>query len=126
VRWGDVDWIGLAQDRNRRRALVNLVLNLRVPWNAGKLSSGLSVSAQFHIVSSLERYNINMYLKETGREDMDKIHLVQSGVQWCYLLDMVKSLQVSKKARISWPVDNTKLLTKSSHKLTFISSKSEK
>jgi hypothetical protein len=31
VGWGDVDWIGLAQDRNRLRALVNLVLNLRVP-----------------------------------------------------------------------------------------------
>jgi hypothetical protein len=29
--WGDVDWIGLAQDRNRWRALVNLALNLRVP-----------------------------------------------------------------------------------------------
>jgi hypothetical protein len=28
---GDVDWIGLAQDRNRWRALVNLVLNLWVP-----------------------------------------------------------------------------------------------
>jgi hypothetical protein len=27
----DVDWIGLAQDRGRRRALVNSVLNLRVP-----------------------------------------------------------------------------------------------
>jgi hypothetical protein len=31
VAWGDVDWIGLAQDRNRWRALVNSVLNLRVP-----------------------------------------------------------------------------------------------
>jgi hypothetical protein len=31
VRWGDVDWNGLAQDRNRRRALVNSVLHLRVP-----------------------------------------------------------------------------------------------
>jgi hypothetical protein len=28
--WGDVDWIGLAQDRDRWRALVNSVLNLRV------------------------------------------------------------------------------------------------
>jgi hypothetical protein len=28
---GDVEWIGLAQDRNRWRALVNSVLNLRVP-----------------------------------------------------------------------------------------------
>jgi hypothetical protein len=31
VGWGDVDLIGLAKDRNRWRAVVNLVLNLRVP-----------------------------------------------------------------------------------------------
>jgi hypothetical protein len=31
VGWGDVDWIDLAQDRNRWRALVNSVLKLRVP-----------------------------------------------------------------------------------------------
>jgi hypothetical protein len=31
VGWGDVDWIGLVQDRNRWRAVVNLVLNLRAP-----------------------------------------------------------------------------------------------
>jgi hypothetical protein len=31
VGWGDVNWIGLAQDRDRWRALVNSVLNLRVP-----------------------------------------------------------------------------------------------
>jgi hypothetical protein len=28
--WGDVDWIGVAQDRDRWRALVNSALNLRV------------------------------------------------------------------------------------------------
>jgi hypothetical protein len=31
VGWGDVDWIGLAKDRKRWRALVNSVLNLWVP-----------------------------------------------------------------------------------------------
>jgi hypothetical protein len=31
VGWGDVDWIGLAKDRNRWRGHVNSVLNLRVP-----------------------------------------------------------------------------------------------
>jgi hypothetical protein len=30
LEWGDVNWIGLAQDRNRWRALVNSVLNLQV------------------------------------------------------------------------------------------------
>jgi hypothetical protein len=31
VGWGSVDWIGLSQDRDRWRALVNSVLHLRVP-----------------------------------------------------------------------------------------------
>jgi hypothetical protein len=29
--WGGVDWIGLAQDRGKWRALVNVVMNIRVP-----------------------------------------------------------------------------------------------
>jgi len=32
--WG-MDWIELAQDRDRWRALVSTAMNLRVPYNAG-------------------------------------------------------------------------------------------
>jgi hypothetical protein len=31
VGWGDVDWIGLIEDMDRWRALVNSLLDLRVP-----------------------------------------------------------------------------------------------
>jgi hypothetical protein len=35
IGFGNVDWIHLTQDRDRWRALVNTVMNLRVPQNAG-------------------------------------------------------------------------------------------
>ena len=35
VGCGHVEWIGLAQDRDRWRRLVSAVMNLRVPRNAG-------------------------------------------------------------------------------------------
>jgi hypothetical protein len=54
VGWGDVDWIGLVQDRNRWRALANSVLNLWVPLNAGKPSSGLRTVASGVVFSSIE------------------------------------------------------------------------
>jgi hypothetical protein len=56
VGWVDVDWIGLAHDKDRWRALVNSELDLVVPLTAGKLSSfqttrDISSSAQLHGVS---------------------------------------------------------------------------
>jgi hypothetical protein len=56
IGWGGVDWIGITQDRDKWRALVNAVMNLGVPENAGKLSSGCIIggllsSSQYHGVS---------------------------------------------------------------------------
>jgi hypothetical protein len=31
IVWGGMDWIDLAEDRDQWRALVNMVMNLRVP-----------------------------------------------------------------------------------------------
>jgi hypothetical protein len=31
IEWGDVDWIDMAQDRDKWRTLVNVVMNLWVP-----------------------------------------------------------------------------------------------
>jgi hypothetical protein len=31
IGWDGLDWIDLAQDRDQWRALVNMVMNLRVP-----------------------------------------------------------------------------------------------
>jgi hypothetical protein len=31
IGWDGVDWIDVAQDRDQRRPLVNMVMNLRVP-----------------------------------------------------------------------------------------------
>jgi hypothetical protein len=35
AEWRDMDWIDLAQNRERCQALVNVVMNLRVPYNGG-------------------------------------------------------------------------------------------
>jgi hypothetical protein len=56
IEWGSMDWIDRVQDRDQWRALVNTVMNLRVPQIAGKYlssftSRGYSRTAQLHAVS---------------------------------------------------------------------------
>jgi hypothetical protein len=40
IGWDGVDWIGVAQSRNKWRAVVDVAMSRRVPQNARKLSSG--------------------------------------------------------------------------------------
>jgi hypothetical protein len=40
IGFGDVDWVNLAQDRDRWWVLVNMVMNLQVPWNVGNFLTG--------------------------------------------------------------------------------------
>jgi hypothetical protein len=36
IGWGGMDWIDLAQDRDQRKALVNMAIKFWVPKNVGK------------------------------------------------------------------------------------------
>ena len=55
VRWGGMDWIDRAQDRDRRRALVNAVMNLRgISWLAENRLDSQEARSKYY-------YNYNYY-----------------------------------------------------------------
>jgi hypothetical protein len=77
----DVDWIGVAQNRGRRRAVVNAVANRLVPQNFGTLSSdhttgGLSSSASASngFVNDVSEHDVTE-AKTFVRKEMDTFQL---------------------------------------------------
>jgi hypothetical protein len=57
IGWCGMDWIDLAQDRDQWKALVNTIMNLRVPYISGKFFSSYTIGSfsrtQLHAVSWL-------------------------------------------------------------------------
>jgi hypothetical protein len=54
-----VDWIDVAQDRDKWKALVNMVMNLQIPSNFGKFfcsckTGSFSIRAQLHGVNKVK------------------------------------------------------------------------
>jgi hypothetical protein len=45
IGWDGMDWIDLAQDSEQWRPLVNTVMNIRVPENAGKFLSSCTIGS---------------------------------------------------------------------------------
>jgi hypothetical protein len=43
IGWDGMDWIDLAEDRDQWKALMNTIMNLRVPQNGGKFLSGSTI-----------------------------------------------------------------------------------
>jgi hypothetical protein len=56
IGWAGVDWIGLAQDRDKWMALVKMVIYLRILENAGKILNDCSTGS---LLSSTPHHRVS-------------------------------------------------------------------
>jgi hypothetical protein len=66
VGWGDMDWIGLAQDEDRWRALVKSVLNLGFHKMLGKHRVPKQLGISRTVLSSIELVSQSVYNQNAG------------------------------------------------------------
>jgi hypothetical protein len=95
MEWGGVDWIDVAQDRDKCRELVNAETHLRVPKRPGKLSNGyitggLSSGAQVHGHSQNRGRHGSSHSRYECRKDCDFLTTEdrlkdEEHEEWCLL-----------------------------------------
>jgi hypothetical protein len=54
MRWGVMDWIGMVQNGDQWRVLVNVAMSSRVPLNAGKFLVAAQLVASRIVLSSVD------------------------------------------------------------------------
>jgi hypothetical protein len=85
IGWGGEDWIGLAQDRDQWRALVNVVMNLWIPYSDGKFSNGcksielvISVAGHLSIPEAHQRNQWSRMMLSEAVAVVGVLHLVSA------------------------------------------------
>jgi hypothetical protein len=93
IRWNGADWIDMAQNRDQWRALMNTVLKLRFPWNAGKSLSGCTIDGSSRRAQLREQVSIwinnSVECLRNGKLIAVKRHCF-SWI-WCYELIFLKT-----------------------------------